>query len=49
MLVGVVVVAEAEICTLQLNERETTTGPDAAVVCSMSAYALRPLPAFTYT
>lgn len=24
-------------CTLQLNERETTAGPDAAVVCSMSA------------
>lgn len=29
-----------EVGTLQLNERETTAGPDAAVVCSKSANAL---------
>ena len=33
------------IHTLQLSERETTARPDAAVVCSKSAYALSPLSA----
>lgn len=37
------------MCTLQLNERETTAGPDAAVVCSMSANALYPIFTSTYT